>query len=229
MRVADIPGVCDYKIRCQICDEFHSYNKVKELHCGHNYCDTCFYQYILYVPDGSQTAVARCPKSTCGMVDPMEINRCIVKSENNKYQAALVLKTGRYDPNTRSCPYDDCDSLYTPNADNICSYCQRKICPGCDAPKHRGPCWIKRTFTQSGRFKYKYNKNCPNCDAFIHKVSGVDETICDNCHITFCWKCSHILEKDKFNIHCKKKYGFIILTTPIWIGPYAIYKYKRRD
>lgn len=112
---------------------------------------------------------------------------------------------------TKACPSSDCRGYL--NTQWKCGLCHVWACPDChevkgdtrDAEHVCNPDTLATT-----KLLASDTKNCPKCQASIHKIDGCDQMWCTLCHTAFSWKTG----KTETVIHNPHYYEFLRKQSP---------------
>jgi hypothetical protein len=108
----------------------------------------------------------------------------------------------------KNCPVNDCRGFLT--SKYTCGLCEVKVCSKCLEVKDVG-IHDQAALTKSEEHKCnpdtlntiellkRDSKNCPKCNAFVHKTQGCDVMWCTNCKTPFSWKTCKIITTG--NVH----------------------------
>ncbi|KAG8737403.1 hypothetical protein FRC10_008258 [Ceratobasidium sp. 414] len=193
------------------------------LHCGHNYCRSCFSQYVASAAE-NRTLPVVCVGSDCKAPIPLSMITLHASQPDQDalFYAAFQSHVAAHPEQYRYCPTPDCQYVYRvgqPDTSVQCRLCLTHICTHCHVEHHEGiscedylashsESEIQKSFD---RWRASHDvKSCPNCNANIEKIAGCNHMMCAVCRTHICWVCmSSFTTGDGVYAHMRKAHGGI--------------------
>jgi len=198
----------DLMFHCPICeDDVRDSDKVL-LSCGHNFCISCFRNYIKSVYQISPSGIT-CPFNGCKIV--LSSSSALKFGGSDIVGEMRSLQFQAHGQNKKKC--SECkETLAVPlkmieshnydvlicnkatcvnNGKLICFYCESTMTEagykyGFHSCKKNEGQMVKKS---TGRFERSITRHCPNCFMVIVKNGGCPNMVCGTCKVRFCWNC----------------------------------------
>ncbi|UJR26124.1 hypothetical protein I4U23_007470 [Adineta vaga] len=200
---------------CEIC---YSSNECENLQmCKHHFCSTCLRTYLVDKIRNGCPALLECPHSDCKQImHPDDIKRLLNESQTyERYETFMLRRVLQKMPDTRWCPYPNCDfAVLVENARKAskfdCPVCKKPFCQRCSQVWHpnltcelasaqraaQDPTleMLMKSSSTGGHIRA-----CPRCKSPIEKLNdgSCNHIRCAICTCEFCWLCM----KEVDNLH----------------------------
>jgi hypothetical protein len=204
------------KCLCDICyDEVNANDEAYGMPCGHQYCISCWKEYLnCALQDRQQNTTVllpvSCPDQECNervTVEDLQVAAPdLIKMWNDIALRAFIYNNKGH----CACPGPDC-SMVARTAPSVnanaatnrnlrvastahCTHCATAFCVSCrNKPHQPAQCsdfteW-NRIFGSSNFWVKKNAKPCPSCNVPIEKNQGCNHMQCSQCRFDFCWLC----------------------------------------
>lgn len=193
------------------------------LHCGHQYCKSCFSQYVASAAE-SRTLPLVCVGNECKSNIPLSMItlHASLPDQDALFHTAFQAHVASHPDQYRYCPTPDCQYIYRvgpPDAGVQCRLCLTHICTHCHVEQHEGiSCEDYLASHDQSEIQKSFDrwraandvKACPNCKASIEKIAGCNHMMCSACRTHMCWVCVKSFRTgDEVYEHMRKKHGGI--------------------
>ena len=92
-----------------------------------------------------------------------------------------------------ACPVNGCHGFVS---ESECNMCFSKICDDCHEPINKTTVHFCNPDTVSSiKAIFKEARPCPKCAALISKIEGCDQMFCTQCHTTYSWNTSAVVDE----------------------------------
>ena len=92
-----------------------------------------------------------------------------------------------------ACPVNGCHGFVS---ESECNMCNSKICDDCHEPINKTTVHFCNPDTVSSiKAIFKEARPCPKCAALISKIEGCDQMFCTQCHTTYSWNTSAVVDE----------------------------------
>ncbi|XP_078485899.1 E3 ubiquitin-protein ligase ARIH2 isoform X1 [Ciona intestinalis] len=191
---------------CGVCLETLHRSKLLALNCGHQFCDGCWKQHMMFaVKDGMSQGIP-CMESECTLLcHPDFVKQFYPVNQDSALEVAYKTHLFRISVSShyqlRFCPGVDCTSVIygeKPKPRKVqCQTCKTAFCFECGTPPHIPTnCetikkWLTKCADDSETANYisANTKDCPKCHICIEKNGGCNHIKCSKCSHNFCWMC----------------------------------------
>eukprot|EP00731_Ephydatia_muelleri_P018044 Em0011g84a len=179
---------------CEVCSE--PIVDVVPIPCGHNFCRSCWSEYLqVKIGDGKVTQL-HCPAMSCEQIVPFDLISLVVGAD----MSAKYLKFGidafvEASEDIRWCPHPGCTRAVrlkpeesVPREDEARGG-QRKCKVLQEDKDNAKSAFLVATGASSISWLAENTKPCPNCNCPIEKNDGCNHMTCVKCSHEFCWVC----------------------------------------
>ena len=195
------PAISAQGISCNICLEDKQKEELKNLSCGHSYCNNCLNHLVDNAIRERNIDNLKCPNTDCAREMNEQDIRNITNNNHikiNAYSDIAVLKWIAQQANARHCPTPNCTSVFINDAENkqsiVCAECNQRYCSNCLFNHEQTMSCKAAEAARAGDHAYQEwkrinTKECPHCHATIEKDGGCPTVSCFRCKHIFCWNC----------------------------------------
>ena len=183
---------------CNICGEHfikNNKNVIKNLKCGDEYCNHCWFSYLRTKIDEGYVDKIKCMNYNCKEILNDKFIRNIIRDNKilyDKYEKFLEKNEILNNPNKKFCPIKGCDSYGEKKGNDKYIKCKKghKFCFICMKNWHgKDKCEKKEEEDFKIWKKGKIIKQCPNCKMWTEKNEGCNHMTCAECKFQWCWLC----------------------------------------
>lgn len=167
---------------------------IKTPKCFHNFCETCFKNYLKFQVLAGKVLDIKCPLEGCPFIIPEQFMLPLLdQPTQEKYQKFQMDLEVISNHNKKWCIKPDCNRIvehpvHSHSNKMVCT-CGQEFCFICNNPWHEGKTCEEAI--DDDYLHYERNvlvKHCPKCDWKIEKNHGCNHMQC-HCGHHFCWIC----------------------------------------
>jgi ariadne-1 len=187
-------------IRCRICGDLSPSDECYGLHCGHQFCRSCYATYLDHqIKDGPSCVHTHCPEYQCKQA--MTIHAVFSLCSLETYERYMMYLTRNFIETSscmRWCPHPGCDCVAIGSGiTTVLCQCNLPYCFRCGQEAHDpATCahlllWQEKCNNESETANWilANTKKCPKCQTRIEKNQGCNHMNCKMCKYEFCWIC----------------------------------------
>uniref|UniRef100_A0A0N5AJR5 RBR-type E3 ubiquitin transferase n=1 Tax=Syphacia muris TaxID=451379 RepID=A0A0N5AJR5_9BILA len=190
---------------CEVCTrESNECDQLVGLSCGHQFCLSCWQEYIKTQMNEQFLLRIECMESGCSLYCLEDFVLQILKGHSKlieKFKKHAFLAEVKSHPNLKICPGKDCTTIIMADREKAkkvtCNACGTSFCVRCGGDYHAPTScetirkWLIKCVDDSETANYisAHTKDCPNCHSCIEKNGGCNHMQCAKCKHHFCWMC----------------------------------------
>ena len=181
---------------CSICFDKIEFPEKVYLKCGHNFCISCWIDYLTEKITNANVSKIICMEHGCNTILESKFIKDILEGKNElieKYDKFLKRKQMlEQSDKVKFCPFPDCEGYAEKKDKNKYVKCNfgHEFCFECgNAPHGKKKCedMIDKDFEEWR--SHKIVKRCPCCKMWTEKNEGCNHMTCVECKFQWCWLC----------------------------------------